>query len=75
MKYLEETYSNVRVIVQDNWMRLDFDEDGEVDFEDIRNSIKKLVTFLKEFEYLKATASISNSLYAQAAAMVIGQTE
>jgi len=56
-------------------MRLDFDENGEVDFEDIRNSLKQLVTFLKEFEYLQATTNIKNSLYAQAAAMVIGQPE
>jgi len=33
-------------------MRLDFDDDGKVSFEDIKEALKKLVTFLREFDYL-----------------------
>lgn len=63
VKYIQETYDDLRVIVEDNWMRLDFDEDGKVGIDDIREALKKLVAFLREFDYLNATASISNSLY------------
>jgi hypothetical protein len=55
IKYLQDTYSRVRVIVEDNWMRLDFDDDGKVGLEDIREALKKLVAFLREFDYLNAT--------------------
>jgi hypothetical protein len=37
IKYLsDDTYSKVRVIVEENWMRLDFDGGDEIDIEEIR---------------------------------------
>lgn len=39
VKYIQETYSRVVVIVEDNWMRLDFDADGKVGFEDIKEAL------------------------------------
>ena len=36
IKYVRETYSNVQVFVQDNWMRLDFNKDGSVSLEDMK---------------------------------------
>lgn len=37
--YIQKTYSNVRVFVQDNWLRLDFNEDGSVGIEDMRKGL------------------------------------
>jgi hypothetical protein len=34
--YIQKTYSNVRVFIQDNWIRLDFNADGQVDLDDVR---------------------------------------
>ena len=34
--YISKTYSNVRVFIQDNWIRLDFNADGQVDLDDVR---------------------------------------
>jgi len=72
INYIKDTYSRVRVIVEENWMRLDFDEDGKVGLEDVKESLKNLIVFLREFDYLKKTSEISNSLYQQASEMVKG---
>ncbi len=47
VKYIRETYSNVRVFVQDSWLRLDFNQDGSVSMEDVRQSAVKFYEFLK----------------------------
>ena len=52
MKYIQDTYSNVSVFVQDNYMRLDFNKDGKVDFQDLRQSVVSLYEFLKNFDYI-----------------------
>ena len=39
MKYISQTYSNVQVFVKDNWMRLDFNQDGEVSMDDMRKNL------------------------------------
>jgi hypothetical protein len=53
-------------------MRLDFDDDGKVGIEDIRENLKKLVAFLREFDYLNKTKQITNSFYQSASEMVRG---
>ena len=64
--YVQRTYSNVQVFVQDNYMRLDFNKDGSVGMDDLRESLMQFYEFLKSYDYLEATTRISSNLYDQA---------
>jgi len=35
-EYLLTTYRNLRITIEGNWMRLDFDDDGWVSVEDLK---------------------------------------
>ena len=61
--YVRRTYSNVQVFVQDNYLRLDFNEDGSVGMEDLRASLTQFYEFLKSYDYIEATTRISSNLY------------
>lgn len=61
--YVRRTYSNVHVFVQDNYLRLDFNEDGSVGMEDLRLSLTQFYEFLKSYDYIEATSRISSTLY------------
>lgn len=61
--YVRRTYSNVQVFVQDNYLRLDFNEDGLVSMEDLRASLTQFYEFLKSYDYIEATSRISSNLY------------
>ena len=63
VKYITETYSNVQVFVKDNWMRLDFNQDGQVSMEDMRKNMNEFYEFLKSFDYIEATTRIKSSMY------------
>lgn len=39
LEYIQKTYSNVVVLVRDNWMRLDFNNDGTVSIDDVRKGL------------------------------------
>jgi len=39
VEYITKTYSNVTVFVHDNWLRLDFNQDGSVSIEDLRKGL------------------------------------
>ena len=68
--YVRRTYSNVQVFVQDNYLRLDFNEDGSVGMEDLRASLTSFYEFLKNYEYIQATTRISSNLYDQACSII-----
>ena len=68
--YVRRTYSNVQVFVQDNYLRLDFNEDGSVGMEDLRASLTQFYEFLKSYDYIQATTRISSNLYDQACSMI-----
>jgi hypothetical protein len=61
--YLEKTYSNVAVFVQENWLRLDFNNDGTVSMDDLRANLKDLYEFLKSYDYIEATTRIKSTIY------------
>jgi hypothetical protein len=61
--YLEKTYSNVAVFVQENWLRLDFNQDGTVSMDDLRANLKDLYEFLKSYDYIEATTKIKSTIY------------
>ncbi len=63
VEYVKNTYENVHIFVQDNYLRLDFNKDGSVSMEDLRASLMKFYEFLKSFDYLEATTRISSNLY------------
>ena len=68
--YVRSTYSNVHVIVQDNYLRLDFNQDGAVGMEDLRASLTQFYEFLKSYDYIATTTKISSSLYDSAVQMI-----
>lgn len=49
-----------------SWMRLDFNQDGKVDVDDIRKSLQSLYEFLKKFDYIQATQQITSTVYEEA---------
>ena len=59
--YVRSTYSNVQVFVQDNYMRLDFNQDGKVGLEDLRTSLQQFYEFLKNYNYIEATSRIKST--------------
>lgn len=68
--YVRRTYSNVQVFVKDNYLRLDFNQDGSVSMEDLRTSLVQFYDFLKSYDYIEATTRISSSLYDQAVSII-----
>ena len=67
-EYVNTTYSKVQVSVSDNWLRLDFDKDGQVSVEDLKKSMLGLYEFLQNFDVIEQTTTIKGNLYKQAIA-------
>lgn len=65
-EYIAKHYENVTVLIRDNWMRLDFNKDGHVSIEDIKQGAQDLLEFLKSFDYLTKATEIKSSLYQEA---------
>jgi len=65
-EYLSKNYENVQVLIRDNWMRLDFNKDGHVSIEDIKQSAQDLFEFLKNFDYIQTATEIKSNLYQEA---------
>lgn len=66
IEYIKKTYTNVTVFVQDAWVRLDFNQDGKVDMDDMRKSLTELYAFLKSYDYIEATQKIKSAVYTEA---------
>ena len=54
------------MLINDSWMRLDFNKDGQVSIEDIKIGAQELFEFLRNFDYLQAATEIKSSLYQEA---------
>ena len=67
-EYVEKTYSSGKVITQDTWMRLDFDNDGSISVDDLKKSMVTLYEFLKNFDVIEATTTVKSKLYTDAIA-------
>mmetsp|Transcript_32593 Transcript_32593/g.31825 ORF Transcript_32593/g.31825 Transcript_32593/m.31825 type:complete len:274 (+) Transcript_32593:43-864(+) len=65
-KYVKEHYENVQVFLVENWLRLDFNNDGYVTSQDIQLSVCELYKFIKNFEYYSKAIEIKSSLYHEA---------
>ena len=68
--YIRKTYSNVQVFMHDNYLRLDFNQDGSVSMEDLRSSLTQFYEFLKSYDYIQETTRISSDLYTKAVGMI-----
>ena len=60
---MKTTYNNVSVFVEDNWLRLDFNGDGAVSMDDVRENLKSFYEFLKNYDYIEATTKIKSQIY------------
>ncbi len=65
-EYIREHYENVTVLLLDNWMRLDFNNDGHVSMEDLRKGMTELYEFMVSYDYFQKATEIKSNLYHQA---------
>jgi hypothetical protein len=73
--YIRQTYSNVSVFVMDNWMRLDFNQDGAVTADDLRKNLTQFYQFLVNFHYIEESMKITSSLYDEAKKRIRGENK
>ena len=52
IEYVREHYDNVSVRIQDNWLKLDFNNDGKVSFADLKKGVHELYEFLINYDYI-----------------------
>ncbi len=64
--YVKEHYENVQVFIKENWLRLDFNNDGHVSKEDLKKGLTEIYEFIKNFEYYETAVEIKSSLYKEA---------
>jgi poly(A) polymerase Pap1 len=56
----------VRFFIHKNWLRLDFDCNGKVTKEDLKNNFLEFYEFIKSYEYYQKAMEIKAKLYEQA---------
>ena len=56
----------MQVFVKENWLRLDFNNDGHVSKEDLKKGLSEIYDFIKNFEYYQTAVEIKSSLYKEA---------
>ena len=64
--YIRANYENVKVVVQDNWLRLDYNNDGKVSTEDFRKSVAHMYNFVVNYNYYLKAHEIKSKLYTEA---------
>lgn len=65
-EYIHHHYENVQVLIQDSWMRLDFNKDGHVSIEDLKKAFNELYEFMKNYNYFHKATEIKSTLYNEA---------
>ena len=66
MEHLHKHYENVTVLFNDNWMKLDFNQDGHVTFDDLKQGAHGLYSFLCNYDYMLKATEIKSTLYNEA---------
>jgi hypothetical protein len=64
--YVSEHYENVTVFAHKTWLRMDFNNDGAVTTEDLKESFKGLYEFIKNYQYYEKAVEIKSQLYQEA---------
>lgn len=65
-EYVRQHYENVQIFISDNWMRLDFNQDGQVSLGDIKKAIMELYDFMRNYPYYNKATEIKSTLYNEA---------
>jgi len=63
LEYMTEQYENVQVLIKDNWMKLDFNNDGKVSLESLKKGVHDLYEFMLNYDYIVKANEIKNNLY------------
>ena len=63
LEHIQKHYENVQVFITQNWLRLDFDNDGYVTKEDLQRGFKELYEFMKNYEYYQKMLDIKSKMY------------
>jgi len=66
LDYVLNRYENVKVFARNNWLRLDFNNDGKVSIEDLKKGAHELFEFMKNYEYIQKAIDIKSALYEEA---------
>jgi len=66
LTYIQEQYENVKVIMQDNWMKLDFNNDGKISLDDLKKGAYDLYEFMANYDIIVKANEIKNTLYDEA---------
>lgn len=65
-KRVGEKYSNAKVTIARNWMRLDLNNDGKVTFSDIIEAVRSLQSIVRESQLATKALEYKNTLYRRA---------
>ena len=66
LDYVLNRYENVKVFARNNWLRLDFNNDGKVSIEDLKKGAHELFEFMKNYEYIQKAIDIKSAIYEEA---------
>lgn len=64
--YMMSYYENVNVMIKDNWLKLDFNHDGKISFDDLKKGVQDLYDFMSNYDYIVKANEIKNNLYDEA---------
>ena len=73
--YVTKTYTHFSVTANENWLRLDFNHDGSVSVDDLKQSMVSLYEFLRNFDYVETSTQIKSKLYTDAIAYMQQELE
>ena len=66
MTSLATHFENGRLTIRDNWMRLDFNKDGKVTLNDIKENLLKAYQFVVGYQYVEKFQDVKFKLYNKA---------
>jgi hypothetical protein len=68
--YIKTHYHNFKLVVNEQWIKLDIDEDGVVSINDMVESLKNLFDFIVNYEYQSQFNKVQSELYQKALSVV-----
>ena len=66
VKYFLSQFNQCKLVVHDTWMRLDFDEDGQVTLQDIKENLKQAYAFVQSLEWIQNCQEFKSNCYKRA---------
>lgn len=71
--YIKTHYHNFKLVVSEQWIKLDIDQDGFVSLNDMVESLKNLYDFIVNYEYQSQFNKVQSDLYQKALSVVKNQ--